>query len=130
MLINRDKKEERPKEAQTVVGTSSSNVKCIKLLICFTLANYVEWKVGDRCEALYKEDNKYYPGRRIILFSNIAIIHKLDEFQIDVTVFYIGYNSSAVLDMSEIRKPTTRWDVADRLAEKDIRVFVFNRFNE
>lgn len=26
-------------------------------------ANYIEWKVGDRCEALYKEDNKYYPGK-------------------------------------------------------------------
>lgn len=101
-----------------------SNV--LNYLFAITLANYVEWKVGDRCEALYKEDNKYYPGILIIMFSNIAIIHKLDEFQIDVTVFYIGYNSSAVLDMSEIRKPTTRWDVADRLAEKDIRVFVFN----
>ena len=67
--------------------------------------------MGDRCEALYKEDNKYYP----------AIVHKLDEFQIDVTVFYIGYNSSAVLDMSQIRKPTSRWDVADRLPEKDIK---------
>ena len=27
--------------------------------------------------------------------------------------------------MSEIRKPTTRWDVADRLAEKDIKVFYY-----
>lgn len=53
----------------------------------------------------------------------LAIIHKLDEFQIDVTVFYIGYNSSAMLDMSQIRKPTTRWDVADRLPEKDIKVY-------
>ena len=52
----------------------------------------------------------------------IAIVHKIDEFQIDVTVFYIGYNSSAVLDMSQIRKPTSRWDVADRLPEKDIKV--------
>ena len=26
------------------------------------VANYLEWRVGDRCEALYKEDNKYYPG--------------------------------------------------------------------
>lgn len=49
-------------------------------------------------------------------------MHKIDEFQIDVTVFYIGYNSSAVLDMSQIRKPTSRWDVADRLPEKDIKV--------
>ena len=39
-----------------------------------------------------------------------------------MTVFYIGYNSSAVLDMSQIRKPTSRWDVADRLPEKDIKV--------
>lgn len=85
-------------------------------------ANYVEWRVGDLCEALYKEDNKYYPGKRTLLFTLIAIIHKLDDFQIDVTVFYIGYNSSAMLDMSQIRKPTTRWDVADRLPEKDIRV--------
>lgn len=52
----------------------------------------------------------------------LAIIHKIDEFQIDVTVFYIGYNSSAVLDMSQIRKPTSRWDMADRLPEKDIKV--------
>ena len=71
---------------------------------------------------LYKEDNKYYPGLFFLSIWFIAIIHKLDEFQIDVTVFYIGYNSSAVLDMSEIRKPTTRWDVADRLPEKDIKV--------
>ena len=41
-----------------------------------------------------------------------------------MTVFYIGYNSSAVLDMSQIRKPTSRWDVADRLPEKDIKVFL------
>lgn len=38
LLINRDKKEERPKEAQTIVGTSSSNVKCIKLLICYNFS--------------------------------------------------------------------------------------------
>ena len=52
----------------------------------------------------------------------LAIVHKIDEFQIDVTVFYIGYNSSAILDMSQIRKPTSRWDMADRLPEKDIKV--------
>lgn len=89
-------------------------------------ANYVEWRVGDLCEALYKEDNKYYPGKPNIFSLLLAIIHKLDDFQIDVTVFYIGYNSSAMLDMSEIRKPTTRWDVADRLPEKDIRVLNLN----
>ncbi|KAK8819750.1 hypothetical protein WA556_002737 [Blastocystis sp. ATCC 50177/Nand II] len=89
------------KEAQSVTVSIASNVK----------PSYVEWSVGDRCEALYKEDNKYYP----------AIIHLIDEFQIDVTVFYIGYNQSAKLDMSEIRKPTTRWDTADRLPEKDIK---------
>ena len=86
------------------------------------LANYVDWQVGDRCEALYKDDNKYYPGSLSKIFSLIAIIHKIDEFQIDVTVFYIGYNSSAVVDISQIRKPTSRWDTADRLPEKDIKV--------
>ena len=115
--------EVKPKEAQEVVGSSSSKVKCIYYIQFWYVANYIEWQVGDRCEALYKEDNKYYPGFFFLLIWYIAIIHKLDEFQIDVTVFYIGYNSSAVLDMSEIRKPTTRWDVADRLAEKDIKVF-------
>ncbi|CBK20291.2 uncharacterized protein [Blastocystis hominis] len=92
---------QKPKEAQSVTTNIPQKVN----------PNYIEWKVGDRCEALYKEDNKYYP----------AIVHKIDEFQIDVTVFYIGYNSSAVLDMSQIRKPTSRWDVADRLPEKDIK---------
>ena len=77
--------------------------------------------MGDRCEALYKEDNKYYPGSYFAECSFAAILHLIDEFQIDVTVFYIGYNQSAKLDMSEIRKPTTRWDTADRLPEKDIK---------
>ena len=86
------------------------------------IANYVDWQVGDRCEALYKDDNKYYPGGSSTCASQVAIIHKIDEFQIDVTVFYIGYNSSAVVDISQIRKPTSRWDTADRLPEKDIKV--------
>ena len=81
--------------------------------------------MGDRCEALYKEDNKYYPGKWTVSCEHIAIIHQIDEFQIDVTVFYIGYNSSAVLDMSQIRKPTSRWDTADHLPEKDIKVAIF-----
>ncbi|KAK8790567.1 hypothetical protein WA171_002089 [Blastocystis sp. BT1] len=94
-------KDSQPKEAQSVVVEKKENKN----------SNFIEWKVGDRCEALYKDDNKYYP----------AIIHQIDEFQIDVTVFYIGYNSSAVLDMSQIRKPTSRWDTVDHLPEKDIK---------
>lgn len=33
----------------------------------YGIANYVDWQVGDRCEALYKDDNKYYPGRCSLL---------------------------------------------------------------
>ena len=97
--------------------------------MCYGIANYVDWQVGDRCEALYKDDNKYYPGRSSLLFLQAAIIHKIDEFQIDVTVFYIGYNSSAVVDISQISKPTSRWDTADRLPEKDIKVWIVSVFH-
>ena len=47
-----------------------------------------------------------------------------------MTVFYIGYNSSAVLDMSQIRKPTSRWDTVDHLPEKDIKVIEVIVVNE
>ena len=47
-----------------------------------------------------------------------------------MTVFYIGYNSSAVLDMSQIRKPTSRWDNVDHLPEKDIKVIEVIIVNE
>lgn len=47
-----------------------------------------------------------------------------------MTVFYIGYNSSAVLDMSQIRKPTSRWDTVDHLPEKDIKVIEIIIVNE
>ena len=67
--------------------------------------------------------------RSTLLFLQAAIIHKIDEFQIDVTVFYIGYNSSAVVDISQIRKPTSRWDTADRLPEKDIKVWIVSVFH-
>ena len=97
--------------------------------MCYGIANYVDWQVGDRCEALYKDDNKYYPGRSSLFFLQAAIIHKIDEFQIDVTVFYIGYNSSAVVDISQIRKPTSRWDTTDRLPEKDIKVWIVSVFH-
>ena len=104
------------------MGTPNPNANCAVSFVLSRVANYVDWQVGDRCEALYKEDNKYYPGWTCCSFFELAIIHKIDEFQIDVTVFYIGYGTSAVVDISEIRKPTTRWDVNDRLPEKDVKV--------
>ena len=53
----------KPKEAQSVVVEKKENKNCEIENDLLLIANFIEWKVGDRCEALYKDDNKYYPGR-------------------------------------------------------------------
>ena len=58
----RASKDGKVKEAQAVTTTPTTNSKCNGGTQSSFLAAYVEWTIGDRCEALYKEDNKYYPG--------------------------------------------------------------------
>ena len=58
-----ERRDSQPKEAQSVVVEKKENKNCEIENDLLLIANFIEWKVGDRCEALYKDDNKYYPGR-------------------------------------------------------------------
>lgn len=94
-----------PKDVHTqAVSNGSSSVG--------RLGENIDWCVGDFCEALYEADGLFYP----------AVISRVDDFQQDVSVVFIGYGNSATVELSNVRLPTNNWYLTDAMDELSMKV--------
>ena len=51
-----------------------------------------EWKVGDRCYALFSEDELWYPATIMKVWRNHIVVNKTSLFQVQGSVFTVEYD--------------------------------------